>query len=76
MQKTLFVLLLCTAPAFAADNPETLAERSQARARKVIDAAVAAIGGSEALRVDRNAEAAIARRNMAALADADAKCSF
>jgi len=50
MQKTLFVLLLCTTPAFAAENPETLAERSQARARKVIDAAVAAIGGSEALR--------------------------
>lgn len=50
MQKTWLVLLICTAPAFAADNPETLAERSQARARKVIDAAVVAIGGSEALR--------------------------
>ncbi|MGZ9058396.1 MAG: MBL fold metallo-hydrolase [Burkholderiaceae bacterium] len=50
MQRALFILLLCSAPAFAADNPETLAERSQARARKVIDAAVAAIGGSDALR--------------------------
>lgn len=49
MQKTLFVLLLCTTPVLAAENPETLAERSQARARKVIDAAVAAIGGREAL---------------------------
>jgi len=49
MQKTLFVLLLCTTPVLAAENPETLAERSQARARKVIDAAVTAIGGTEAL---------------------------
>ena len=49
MQKTLFVLLLCTTPGFAAENPETLAERSQAKARKVIDAAVTAIGGREAL---------------------------
>lgn len=36
--------------ALAAQNPETLAERSQARARKVVDAAVAAIGGADALR--------------------------
>jgi glyoxylase-like metal-dependent hydrolase (beta-lactamase superfamily II) len=33
-----------------ANNPETLAERSQATARKVLDQAVAAIGGAEALR--------------------------
>ena len=33
-----------------ADNPETVAERSQATARAVLDQAVAAIGGAEALR--------------------------
>jgi glyoxylase-like metal-dependent hydrolase (beta-lactamase superfamily II) len=33
-----------------ANNPETLAERSQATARAVLDQAVAAIGGAEALR--------------------------
>lgn len=49
MRTTLFLLVLCTTLASAAENPETLAERSQARARKVIDAAVAAIGGTEAL---------------------------
>ena len=32
------------------NNPETLAERSQAQARAVLDRAVAAIGGAEALR--------------------------
>ena len=75
MQKTLFVLLLCTTPVLAAENPETLAERSQARARKVIDAAVAAIGGREALQGIRNAEASAARRNVAALANAYAEPS-
>ena len=50
MQKTLGVLLLCSSLASAAENPDTLAERSQARARKVVDTAVAAIGGAEALR--------------------------
>jgi glyoxylase-like metal-dependent hydrolase (beta-lactamase superfamily II) len=34
----------------AADNPETLAEQSQARARAVLDRAVEANGGAEALR--------------------------
>ncbi len=48
-KKSLFLVLLCTTLASAAENPETLAERSQARARKVIDAAVTAIGGREAL---------------------------
>jgi glyoxylase-like metal-dependent hydrolase (beta-lactamase superfamily II) len=47
-------LLLLAACAVHADtnsnNPETLAERSQATARKVLDEAVAAIGGAEALR--------------------------
>ncbi|MBC8118815.1 MAG: MBL fold metallo-hydrolase [Burkholderiaceae bacterium] len=50
MQKTLGVLLLCSSLASAAENPDTLAERSQARARKVVDTAVTAIGGAEALR--------------------------
>lgn len=33
-----------------ADNPETLTERSNARAREVLDASVAAMGGAEAIR--------------------------
>ena len=44
----LLVLLLLALPALA-DNPETLAERSQARARAVLDSAVVAIGGAENL---------------------------
>ena len=49
-------LLLIAACAVHADtndksnNPETLAERSQTTARAVLDRAVAAIGGAEALR--------------------------
>ena len=42
-------LVLFAAVAVAAENPETLAEKSQSRARDVVDAAVAAIGGVEAL---------------------------
>ena len=42
------ILLLLSVPANA-DNPETLAERSQAQAREVLDGAVAAAGGAEAL---------------------------
>ena len=49
MRKSLFLLVLCSTLASAAENQETLTERSQARARKVIDSAVAAIGGREAL---------------------------
>jgi len=49
MRKPLFVLLLCTSLASAAADPGTLAARSQVQARKVIDSAVAAIGGREAL---------------------------
>jgi glyoxylase-like metal-dependent hydrolase (beta-lactamase superfamily II) len=46
-----FILLAATAAATpAADNPETMAERSQSRARKVLDQAVEANGGAEALR--------------------------
>jgi glyoxylase-like metal-dependent hydrolase (beta-lactamase superfamily II) len=42
-------LVLVSALAHAAPNPETLAERSQAKARAVLDAAVQAIGGADAL---------------------------
>lgn len=43
------VLMFAASLAMAAENPETLAERSQARAREVLDVAVEAIGGAEAL---------------------------
>ena len=43
-------LLAVIAAADTTANPETLAERSQATARAVLDRAVAAIGGAEALR--------------------------
>ena len=41
--------LLAAVLAAAAENPETLTERSQTRAREVLDSAVQAIGGAEAL---------------------------
>jgi hypothetical protein len=54
---TALVLLACAVHAQAdnqtsnqANNPETVAERSQVTARAVLDQAVAAIGGAEALR--------------------------
>ena len=43
-------LACCTANADAPQNPETMAERSQAKARVVLDRAVDALGGAEALR--------------------------
>ena len=49
MRKPLFLLVLCTSLASAAEGPETLTGRSQTTARKVIDSAVAAIGGRDAL---------------------------
>lgn len=49
MYKLSLSLLLVTTLGMAAENPETLAERSQTRARKVLDAAVEAIGGADAL---------------------------
>ena len=49
MRKPLFLLMLCTSLASAAEDPATLTGRSQVKARKVIDSAVAAIGGREAL---------------------------
>lgn len=45
----LLIIAACTAHADT-NNPETLAERSQANARAVLDRAVNAIGGPEALR--------------------------
>ena len=44
------ILLAAAASASTADNPETMAERSQSRARAVLDQAVEANGGAEALR--------------------------
>ncbi|HEX6177798.1 MAG TPA: MBL fold metallo-hydrolase [Thermoanaerobaculia bacterium] len=49
MSKLPWSLLLIATIAVAADNPETLAERSQSKGRDVIDAAVEAIGGADAL---------------------------
>ncbi|HKU14775.1 MAG TPA: MBL fold metallo-hydrolase [Steroidobacteraceae bacterium] len=45
-----FLMAVCAAAHADTNNPETLAERSQATARAVLDRAVAAIGGAEALR--------------------------
>lgn len=47
------VLAASAAVIAAADNPETITERSQERARQVLDRAVAANGGAEALRAVR-----------------------
>ena len=49
MLKLSVALMLVSTFAVAAENPETLTERSQARARQVLDAAVDAIGGADAL---------------------------
>ncbi len=49
MRTTTLILTLLAAVALAAQNPETLTEQSQARARAVLDAAVDAIGGAAAL---------------------------
>jgi len=46
----LSILALSAAGLNAADNPETMAERSQERARAVLDRAVEANGGAETLR--------------------------
>src|SRR5688572_32497322 len=47
---TALVLLAACAVHADTNNPETVAERSQATARAVLDRAVTAIGGAEALR--------------------------
>src|SRR5262249_44930359 len=49
MRKLSVSMVLVSAVAAAAPNPETLSKRSEARARNVLDAAVQAIGGAEAL---------------------------
>jgi glyoxylase-like metal-dependent hydrolase (beta-lactamase superfamily II) len=54
LRRTLAILLAASPAAYAAgDNPETLTERSQDRARVVLERAVAANGGAEALRAVR-----------------------
>jgi glyoxylase-like metal-dependent hydrolase (beta-lactamase superfamily II) len=50
MQRRFIFCILLTSFAVHAENAETLAERSQASARAVLDRAVDAIGGEEALR--------------------------
>lgn len=50
MLRSVIALTLFAAAAVAADNPETLTERSQSRARAVLDRAVEANGGAAALR--------------------------
>ena len=72
MRKPLFLLLLCTSLASAAEDPATLAARSQVKARKVIDSAVSGDRWARSAARHRNAEAAIARGNLDTLADADA----
>src|SRR5687767_4391294 len=47
--KSFLSLVFITAIAVAAENPETLAERSQARARQILDTAIAAMGGADAI---------------------------
>jgi glyoxylase-like metal-dependent hydrolase (beta-lactamase superfamily II) len=50
LRSTIAAVLLVAATASAAENVETLAERSQEKARAVLDRAVEANGGAEALR--------------------------
>jgi len=50
LRTTIALILLAPAATAVADNPETMAERSQSRARAVLDRAVDANGGAEALR--------------------------
>lgn len=54
LRRILVIFVATSAAAFAAaDNPETITERSQELARAVLDRAVAANGGAEALRAVR-----------------------
>jgi glyoxylase-like metal-dependent hydrolase (beta-lactamase superfamily II) len=50
MWHRLLLTLVFLTPAAYADNPETMSERSQTQARAVLDRAVDAVGGAEALR--------------------------
>ncbi|HXV39395.1 MAG TPA: MBL fold metallo-hydrolase [Steroidobacteraceae bacterium] len=55
LRRTLAILLAAfTAASAAGDNPETITERSQDRARAVLDRAVEANGGAAALRAVRS----------------------
>jgi glyoxylase-like metal-dependent hydrolase (beta-lactamase superfamily II) len=49
VKRSAFILLMLAGPAFS-ENPETLAERSHAQARAVLDRAVQALGGPQSLR--------------------------
>ena len=69
----LILLLLCSGLATSAEPTNTLTGRSQMKARDLIDAAVAAIGGAEALR-DRDV-GCDSRRNLAAAADAHCRAA-
>ena len=70
----LVLLAACTVHADT-NNPETLAERSQATARAVLDRAVAAIGGAEALRAIDVVRLQSRGRNLAAAADDDGRAA-
>ncbi len=50
LRSAIALILFASAAVSVADNPETMAERSQSKAREVLDRAVAANGGAEALR--------------------------
>lgn len=50
MKRIVLALLVVASPAAFGENPETIAERSHAQARGVLDRAVQALGGPEALR--------------------------
>ena len=57
MLQRVIPLLLISASLAYADNQETLTEQSQAKARAVLDRAVDAIGGADALRAIESAKA-------------------
>ena len=68
----IYLFIVLTSFAAHAENAETLAERSQASARAVLDQAVDAIGGEEALQKYRIRTTATRRRYLATVADANA----
>ena len=77
MSRSAFALVLVSAAAFAAtDNPETLTERSQDKARAVLDRAVEANGGAEALRAVNIVRVTAQGRDFPATADADADAAL
>jgi glyoxylase-like metal-dependent hydrolase (beta-lactamase superfamily II) len=50
VKRSAFILLMLAGPSAFSQNPETLAERSHAQARAVLDRAVQALGGPQSLR--------------------------